>query len=73
MTRMLAWGAAHKRSLSILAALVVAALGFSALFDGGQFARLNLVGGKLTPEIVLQPQFPGQQQQPTVALAIALA
>ncbi|UKK82880.1 bifunctional lysylphosphatidylglycerol flippase/synthetase MprF [Sphingopyxis sp. BSN-002] len=32
MSRILAWSSAHKRSLSILAALVVAALGFSALF-----------------------------------------
>jgi phosphatidylglycerol lysyltransferase len=32
MTRILAWGAVHKRPLSIIAALIVAALGFSALF-----------------------------------------
>jgi len=32
MSRILAWIGAHKRTLSIIAALVVAALGFSALF-----------------------------------------
>jgi len=32
MRRILAWSSAHKRTLSIIAALVVAALGFSALF-----------------------------------------
>ena len=32
-------------------------LGVAALFDGGEFAKLNLMGGKLSPEIVMQPQF----------------
>lgn len=32
MSRILAWSSAHKRALSIIAALIVAALGFSALF-----------------------------------------
>ncbi len=32
-------------------------LGFSALFDGGQFAKLNLTGGAISREIVLQPDF----------------
>ena len=32
-------------------------LGFSALFDGGEFAKLNLMGGKISQEIVMQPDF----------------
>lgn len=32
-------------------------MGLSALFDGGQFARLYLVGGKITPELVNAPDF----------------
>ena len=32
-------------------------LGFSALFDGGQFAKLNLMGGNISREIVEQPDF----------------
>ena len=32
-------------------------LGISALFDGGQFAKLNLLGGAISRDIVLQPDF----------------
>lgn len=32
-------------------------LGFSALFDGGEFARLNLTGGAISKEVVMQPGF----------------
>ncbi len=32
-------------------------MGFSSLFDGGDFARLYLLGGKMTPELVVSPSF----------------
>ncbi|MGH6626901.1 MAG: BPSS1780 family membrane protein [Burkholderiaceae bacterium] len=32
-------------------------MGISALFDGGQFAKLYLVGGKITREMLLAPEF----------------
>ena len=36
----------------------LAVLGVSALVDGGGFARLYLVGGTITPEMVQSPEFP---------------
>jgi hypothetical protein len=54
-------GQQQLRAMLVLGALY--ALGFlllmgvSALFDGGQFARLYLVGGKITEELVLQSDF----------------
>jgi hypothetical protein len=54
-------GQQQMRAMLVLGALY--ALGFlllmgvSALFDGGQFARLYLVGGKITEELVLQEDF----------------
>ncbi|MES2423631.1 MAG: BPSS1780 family membrane protein [Pseudomonadota bacterium] len=35
----------------------VLVMGVSALFDGGQFARLYLVGGRITDELVSSPDF----------------
>lgn len=54
-------GQQQMRAMLVLGALY--ALGFlmlmgvSALFDGGQFAKLYLVGGKITEELVLQDGF----------------
>jgi hypothetical protein len=54
-------GQQQMRAMLVLGALY--ALGFlilmgvSALFDGGQFAQLYLVGGKVTEELVLQEGF----------------
>ena len=54
-------GQQQRRAMLVLGALY--ALGFlmlmgvSALFDGGQFAKLYLVGGKITEELVLQSGF----------------
>jgi hypothetical protein len=54
-------GQQQMRAMLVLGALY--ALGFlmlmgvSALFDGGQFAKLYLVGGKITEELVLQEGF----------------
>jgi len=42
---------------ALYAAGFLALMGVSALFDGGQFARLYLVGGKITEEMVLQSGF----------------
>ncbi len=54
-------GQQRKRAMMILGALYAAGflaiMGVSALFDGGQFARLYLVGGKITEELVLQDSF----------------
>lgn len=54
-------GQQRKRAMMILGALYAAGflaiMGVSALFDGGQFARLYLVGGKITEEVVLQDGF----------------
>lgn len=53
--------AQQKRAMWVLGALY--AVGFllvmaiSALFDGGEFARLYLVGGSMTREIAEQPRF----------------
>ena len=44
-------------------------LGISALFDGGSFARLYLVGGTLTRELVESPAF---QTASWVAMALYL-
>ena len=54
-------GQQRKRAMLVLGALYAAGflalMGVSALFDGGQFARLYLVGGKITEETVLQNGF----------------
>ena len=54
-------GKQRKQAMLVLgllyAAGFLAIMGISALFDGGQFARLYLVGGKITEELVMQPDF----------------
>ena len=54
-------GQQRKRAMMILGALYavgfLAIMGISALFDGGQFAKLYLVGGKITEELVTQDSF----------------
>ena len=49
------------KAMMVLGALYaigfLAIMGLSALFDGGEFARLYLIGGKITEELVLQPNF----------------
>jgi len=54
-------GQQRKNAMMVLGALYAAGflalMGVSALFDGGQFARLYLVGGKITEELVLQSGF----------------
>lgn len=54
-------GQQSKRAMLVLGAMYavgfLALMGVSALFDGGQFARLYLVGGKITEELVLQNDF----------------
>ena len=66
-------GQQRKRAMMILGALYAAGflaiMGVSALFDGGQFARLYLVGGKITEELVLQDGF---QTAMWVAMALYL-
>lgn len=42
---------------ALYAAGFLALMGVSALFDGGQFAKLYLVGGKITEELVQQGSF----------------
>ena len=41
----------------LYAAGFLALMAISSLFDGGQFAKLYLVGGKITQELVMQSQF----------------
>ena len=54
-------GQQRKRAMMVLGALYAAGflaiMGISALFDGGQFAKLYLVGGKITEELVTQDSF----------------
>ena len=54
-------GRQRLRAMLVLGALYalgfLALMGVSALVDGGQFARLYLVGGKITEELVLQDGF----------------
>lgn len=54
-------GQQRVRAMMVLGALYavgfLALMGISALFDGGQFARLYLVGGKITEEMVRQSNF----------------
>ncbi len=49
------------RSMLVLGALYAAGfllvMGISALFDGGQFARMYLLGDKVSSDIVLSPDF----------------
>ena len=58
-----AWraGRLQLRPMATLGALYATgfflSMGFSALFDGGQFAQLYLVGGKLTAETVQSSEF----------------
>lgn len=53
----------------LYAAGFLAIMGISAVFDGGQFARLYLIGGKITEELVMQPNF---QTAMWVAMALYL-
>ena len=41
----------------IYAACFLLVMGFSSLFDGGKFAKLNLMGGAMTRELVMQGDF----------------
>jgi hypothetical protein len=54
-------GKQRMRAMMVLGALYAAGflalMAISALIDGGQFARLYLVGGKITEEIVVQGNF----------------
>ena len=54
-------GQQQMRAMMVLGALYAAGflalMAISALFDGGQFARLYLVGGKITKEMVMQSDF----------------
>ena len=66
-------GQQRLRAMMVLGALYAAGflalMGVSALFDGGQFARLYLVGGKITQELVQQDNF---QLAMWVAMALYL-
>jgi hypothetical protein len=54
-------GKAQARAMMVLGALYAAGflllMGVSALFDGGQFARLYLVGGQISEELVMRGDF----------------
>jgi hypothetical protein len=54
-------GRQQLRAMLVLGALYaagfLAVMGISTLFDGGKFARLYLLGGKITPELVNAPDF----------------
>jgi hypothetical protein len=54
-------GRQQMRAMLILGVLYAAGflgiMGVSALFDGGKFAQLYLVGGKITQELVMAPDF----------------
>ena len=54
-------GTAKMRSMLVLGAIyavgVLLVMGTSALADGGQFARLYLVGGAITREMLMEPAF----------------
>ena len=66
-------GQQRKRAMMVLGALYAAGflalMAVSALFDGGQFAKLYLVGGKISEELVMQSGF---QMAMWVALALYL-
>jgi hypothetical protein len=54
-------GQQRKQAMMVLGALYavgfLGVMGVSALFDGGEFARLYLVGGKISEELVMQGGF----------------
>jgi hypothetical protein len=54
-------GQERMRAMLVLGLMYAAAfllvMGLSAVFDGGQFAKLYLVGGKVTKELLDQPDF----------------
>jgi hypothetical protein len=54
-------GRQQARGMAVLGAIYalafLAVLGVSALFDGGEFARLYLLGGTITQEMVVSPAF----------------
>ena len=66
-------GQQRKQAMMVLGALYavgfLGVMGVSALFDGGEFAKLYLVGGKITEELVLQSGF---QTAMWVAMALYL-
>jgi hypothetical protein len=66
-------GQQRKRAMLILGALYavgfLGVMGVSALFDGGSFAKLYLVGGALNKELVMQSDF---QTAMWVAMALYL-
>ena len=66
-------GQQRMRAMMVLGALYAAGflalMGVSALVDGGQFASLYLVGGKITEELVMQDNF---QLAMWVAMALYL-
>jgi hypothetical protein len=66
-------GQQRKQAMLVLGGLYAAGflgvMGVSALFDGGEFARLYLVGGKISEELVLQSGF---QAAMWVAMALYL-
>ncbi len=66
-------GKQRMRAMMVLGALYaagfLAVMGVSALVDGGQFASLYLVGGKITEELVMQDNF---QMAMWVAMALYL-
>jgi hypothetical protein len=66
-------GQQRKRAMMVLGALYAAGflalMAMSALFDGGQFARLYLVGGKISEELLMQSGF---QTAMWVAMALYL-
>lgn len=66
-------GRQRMQAMMVLGALyalgLLIVMGISALFDGGQFAKLYLVGGKITEEMVMQSGF---QTAMWVAMALYL-
>jgi hypothetical protein len=66
-------GQARKQAMIVLGVLYaigfLAVIGISALFDGGQFAKLYLVGGKITQELASRGDF---QAAMWVAMALYL-
>jgi hypothetical protein len=66
-------GQQRKRAMMVLGALYavgfLALMAVSALFDGGQFAKLYLVGGKISEELLMQSGF---QTAMWVAMALYL-
>lgn len=66
-------GRQRKQAMLVLGGLYAAGflgvMGVSALFDGGEFAKLYLVGGKISEELVLQSGF---QMAMWVAMALYL-